>query len=179
VPVPGSEYDLAVDTLIAAISEEPDTDFLEGKVKLSKWHTVEVDTNSHRTDQPGIFAGGDAIRGPSTVIEAIRDGRTAAEAIDAFLAGRPWSRAYRVIRPSVWVPPLDLIEAESTDLKKVELPHLAPADRNKNFKEVESGYDEPAARQEAKRCLRCEFETREGKEFFERWKRGADGPIDD
>ncbi len=179
VPIPGSEYDIETDTLIAAISEEPDTAFLQGAVKLTKWHTVEIEADSYRTDQPGVFAGGDATRGPSTVIEAIRDGRIAADAIDAYLAGRAWSRTYRVTRPSVWVPPLALSDAETADLKKADLPQLSPAARKQNFKEVELGYDEPAAGREAKRCLRCEFETREGKEFFERWKGSADGQADD
>jgi len=179
VPINGSEYIVDVDTLIAAISEEPDTEFLKGRIPLTKWHTVEVDGETLMTSRQGVFAGGDAIRGPSTVIEAIRDGRAAAESIDHYLSNRIWSRPYRVARPSVWVPPLELTEAERAGQKKVDLPVLEPNQRSGNFKEVELGYNENQAGKEACRCLRCELETKEGREFYQNLKRGADHQADD
>jgi hypothetical protein len=140
---------------------------------------VEVDDETLMTSRQGVFAGGDAIRGPSTVIEAIRDGRAAAESIDHYLSNRIWKRPYRVKRPSVWVPPLELTEAELSAQKKVDLPVLEPNQRSGNFKEVELGYQETPAGEEARRCLRCELETREGREFFQSLKRGADDQAED
>jgi NADH-quinone oxidoreductase subunit F len=179
VPIKGSEHRIEVDTLIAAISEEPDTEFLKGKVPLTKWHTLEVDESTMMTSRQGVFAGGDAIRGPSTVIEAVRDGRLAAESIDYYLSNRIWKRPYRVVRPSVWVPPVELTEAEVAVQKKVDLPVLEPNQRSGNFKEVELGYDPAMAGKEARRCLRCELETKEGREFFQSLKRGTDDQADD
>ena len=179
VPIKGSEHSIDIDTLIAAISEEPDTEFLKGKVPLTKWHTVEVDGQTMMTARQGVFSGGDAIRGPSTVIEAIRDGRIAAESIDRYLANTTWIRPYRVARPSVWVPPMELSEAEVSVLKKVELPVLEPNQRTGNFKEVELGYDEAMAGREARRCLRCELETREGREFIRSRKEETDDQAED
>lgn len=179
VPIPGSEYMIEADTVIAAISEEPDTDFLNGAVKLTRWRTVEVNPDTYQTDQTGVFAGGDAIRGPSTVIEAIRDGRIAAEAMAAFLEGRAWQRTYQVSRPSVWVPPLTMTEEERQNLKKVELPQAPVEERRHDFREVETGYDEGMVGREAKRCLRCEFETREGREFINRIRGEQNDQPDD
>jgi NADH-quinone oxidoreductase subunit F len=179
VPIKGSEHVVAADTLIAAISEEPDTEFLKGRVALTKWGAVAVNDETLMTSRQGVFAGGDAIRGPSTVIEAIRDGKTAAESIDKFLSGKPMTRIYRVARPSVWVPPLELSEAERAAQKKIDLPALEPNQRTGNFKEVEMGYDEAMAGQEACRCLRCELETREGREFYQSLREKADDQVED
>ena len=88
-PVPGSEFTLPVDMVIAAIGQSPDISFMSetSGVKFTKWGTIEVDTESFTTSREGVFAGGDFITGPRNAIEVIGDGRKAARAIDNYLSG--------------------------------------------------------------------------------------------
>mgnify|MGYP005848608307 FL=1 len=87
IPVEGSEFEVESDLIIPAISQEPDIFFLhEGHgLEISKWNSFVIDERTMMTNRPGIFAGGDAVTGPSTVIEAIAAGHRAADSIDKFL----------------------------------------------------------------------------------------------
>jgi NADH-quinone oxidoreductase subunit F len=168
IPIKGTEFEIELDTLIPAISEQPATLFLKDEVKLTKWHTIVVDEASLHTDCQDIFAGGDAIRGPSTVIEAMRDGKIAAQSIDAYLRGERWEPEYKVTRPSIYVEPVELTEGEVAEAAiNVKVPELKPKERSNNFREVESGFTEEMAMKEARRCLRCDLDTKEGREFVE------------
>ena len=84
-PFAGSEFVLQFDTLIMAIGQSADAAsvHLEGE----KNGTVRVDQDHLATPQKGIFAGGDAVNGPSTIIQAIAQGRLACTSIDRFLGG--------------------------------------------------------------------------------------------
>lgn len=174
VAIKGSEFKLDVDTLIVAISEEPEVEFAKDWIKVSRWNTIDVEEGTLKTSYPGIFAAGDVTRGPSTVIEAIRDGKLAAESIDAYLNGRSWEIEYKVTRPSVYIEPLKMTEEEASELVHKSMPELTLAEREGNFKEVEIGYKNEDAMIEAKRCLRCEFETCDGKKFLEGLKERGD-----
>ncbi len=175
IPIKGSEFKIAADALITAISETPSTEFLQGEVKITRWHTLEVDEESFMSSYPGIFAGGDGIRGPSTVIEAIRDGKIAAESINCYLKAEKFQREYNITRPSIYVPPKELTDEEISELGKIDIPVLKPEQRLNNFKEVELGYSEEMAIKEAKRCLRCELETKEGWAFLEKLRSKPNG----
>lgn len=83
VPIEGSNYTMEVDTVIMAIGQRPDTAWLEGFEK-TKWGTLVVDDN-YMTSQEGVFAGGDAVLGPKTIIEAVATSRKAAEAMLRYL----------------------------------------------------------------------------------------------
>ncbi len=87
IPVEGSEFEVESDLIIPAISQEPDISFLhEGHgLEISKWNSFIIDERTMMTNRPGVFAGGDAVTGPSTVIEAIAAGHRAADSIDKFL----------------------------------------------------------------------------------------------
>ncbi|MBI5166745.1 MAG: FAD-dependent oxidoreductase [candidate division NC10 bacterium] len=87
IPIEGSEFEVEADLIIPAISQEPDISFLhEGHgLEISKWNSFIIDERTMATNRPGIFAGGDAVTGPSTVIEAIAAGHRAADSIDKFL----------------------------------------------------------------------------------------------
>jgi hypothetical protein len=106
---------------------------------------------------PGVFAGGDAVRGPNTVIEAIADGKRAAAMMDRFLKGRQMGLIAKVRLPGVYVEPVEVAEGEGAQAR-VAVPHLAVKARKKNYREVELGISEEAARAEACRCLRCDLE---------------------
>ncbi|MCY2930961.1 MAG: FAD-dependent oxidoreductase, partial [Planctomycetota bacterium] len=87
VPVPGSEFEVELDTLIVAISEEPQGEDLKG-LALTKWGTMRVNPESLAGDRAGVFGGGDVVNGPGTVIEAIGAGKNAAAMIDRYVKGK-------------------------------------------------------------------------------------------
>ncbi len=157
------------DTVIAAISQIPDIDCFadeENKIggktlPLTRWSTAEVDEKLFFTGLHNVFAGGDFRLGPSTAIEAIADGRFAAENIDIFL-----EKGY--IDSSLLSSPLftskradklsqmeDLLYKLYPKASRVNMPELDPTERSKNFAEVETGFTEEEAITEAERCLEC------------------------
>ncbi|MDH4269227.1 MAG: NAD(P)-dependent oxidoreductase, partial [Dehalococcoidia bacterium] len=90
IPIKGSEFTIAVDTVIAALGQAPETDFVkELKVSLSKRGTVEIDAKTGATNIEGVFAGGDVVTGPAFVIDAIAAGKKAARSIHQYLTGQP------------------------------------------------------------------------------------------
>ncbi|MFH0888986.1 MAG: FAD-dependent oxidoreductase [Planctomycetota bacterium] len=172
VPVEGSEFAVELDTLIVAISEQPDTSFIDKKIGLdiSKNNTVVVDNETLATNHKGIFAGGDLITGPNTVVEAVSAGKIAAESIDQFLSGKELKRDYKLTRPSMYIEPVELTEEEIADAKRPVKLHIGSEERKHTFKEVEHGLPAVQAVKESKRCLRCELETKDGKKFIDELK---------
>ncbi|MFQ6034438.1 MAG: FAD-dependent oxidoreductase, partial [Sedimentisphaerales bacterium] len=87
VEIPASEYIIEVHSLILGIGQKPDLDFLreDGKLKLNRAGMLQVDQMSGATSWNGVFAGGDVVRGPANIVEAIADGRRVAKAIDAYI----------------------------------------------------------------------------------------------
>ncbi len=162
IPIKGSEFRVEIDTLIPAISEQPDISCLgvEHKFDVTGWNTFKVNPETYATNVPGVFAGGDAIRGPSTVIEAMADGKKAAEAIDKYVKGEKIEFSYKLTRPSVYVEPVKLNERELLENKRQETKKISVKNRIKNFKEVDAGFDKKSAMKEAKRCLRCDLEIK-------------------
>jgi len=89
-PVEGSEFTLPFDTIILAIGESPNTDFLPREIELGEGNVILVDPFTMETSLSGVFAGGDCVSGPATVVEAIVAGKRAAVQIEQFLkAGAP------------------------------------------------------------------------------------------
>lgn len=89
VPVPGSEYQVPVDTVILAIGYSPEQDLAEaGELATTPWGGIIVDEATGATSRPGVFAGGDCVTGANTVIHAIAAGRRAAAAIERYLEAR-------------------------------------------------------------------------------------------
>jgi NADH-quinone oxidoreductase subunit F len=164
VPVEGSEFKVEVDTLILAISQEPDVSLLSGNgLNISKWNTLEVDPETLSTNIKGIFAGGDVVTGPNTVTEAMAHGKTAAQMIDKYIKGEKLERKYKVTRPALYVEAVKLTEEETKSLKRPKVQSLLVEQRLKDFSEVELGFTEADAILEAKRCLRCDLEAKEEK----------------
>lgn len=149
VPIKGSEFVIELDTLIAAIGQR--TQIPEGfKIEAGKGDVVKADATM-QTSRQGVFAGGDCVSGPATVIEAIAAGRKAAEAIDRYLGGDG------NIRESLVAPEEATTFAEETlpAEKLAVFHHLPPQERVKNFNEVELEVDWNVAVAEAARCLQC------------------------
>ncbi len=162
VPIEGSEFTVAADTVIAAVGQAPDLSFLptDSALERTRWETLVVDSNSLATNVPGVFAGGDFVTGPDMVVNAIAAGRRGAIAIDKYLRGDD-------SRVEIYDRKTELAEGaaapeleESWELKpRSEVKTLPLPDRRASFTEIELGFSEDVARREAKRCLRCDLET--------------------
>ncbi|MDZ7342723.1 MAG: FAD-dependent oxidoreductase [candidate division KSB1 bacterium] len=89
VPIKGSEFDIEADVIVPAISQQPDVSFLHDGhgLSINKWNSFDVNSRTMQTNRPEIFAGGDAVTGPATVIQAIAAGHQAASSIEKFLKG--------------------------------------------------------------------------------------------
>ena len=150
LPIEGSEFIVELDTVIPAISQAVDYGFAEDEepIKTNRWNTIETD-DYMRTSLEGVFAGGDVVTGPDTVIEAIAAGKKAARFIDQYLKGKPLEP-----EPERKLPVADQ-EHEAPREPRVKMPALDPAERIKSFCEVEQGFTEEQARYEASRCLQC------------------------
>ena len=164
VPIEGSNFVHELDTLILAISERPDTSYIGERdiIRLDRENII-IDPETSMTTREGVFAGGDAVTGPSTVVDAIAAGKLAAETIEKYVSGQPLGREHRLTRPSMYVLPEMLTEEEIATAKRPSMRHLPVSRRAKNFKEVEQGLTEEMAVREARRCLRCDLETEDGK----------------
>jgi NADH-quinone oxidoreductase subunit F len=162
VPVPGSEFFAEADTVIAAVGQAPDLSFLptDSELERTRWETLVVDNNTLATNVEGVFAGGDFVTGPGMVIEAIAAGRRASIAIDKYL-NKDTSRVEmydlkeRVLEDTVVTDTDESWEEQP----RLSVPILPPTERKTSFDEVELSFSEETARQEAKRCLRCDLET--------------------
>ena len=84
-PIEGSEFTLPFDTIILAIGESPNIDFLPKEVEIGEGNVIVVDPFTMETSMPGVFAGGDCVSGPATVVEAVVAGKRAAAQIEQFL----------------------------------------------------------------------------------------------
>lgn len=169
IPIESSEFTIEIDTLIPAIGERPDLSWMKEKDKLliSKWETLVVNPESFLTSREGVFAGGDVVSGPATVIEAIAAGKSVADSIDKFIEGKPLKKGYKLIRPSMYIKPIKLTAEEMKRTKRPKMPKLSLKERKKDWREVELGFNQEMAIREAKRCLRCELETEDGKRALE------------
>jgi len=154
IPIKGSEFVIDSDMVIPAIGEVPNLDFLHDSLKTSEG-TLKVDPDNLTTGVPGVFAGGDAVTGPATVIEAIAAGHKAATSIDRYLRGE--SLEYKKELPRII--DIDDVDTESIEgFKKKDresMPTLPIQERVLGFKEVEFGFNERIALAEANRCLQC------------------------
>ncbi|MGM0666701.1 MAG: NADH-quinone oxidoreductase subunit NuoF [Bacteroidota bacterium] len=165
VPVEGSEFDLQLSSVIVAIGEDPGLDFLNGTtgLELKAGKAIKADPESFATSMEGVFAVGDAVTGPDTIIKAMGGGKVAAEMIDKFLRGMEIKPDYAPTRPSVYVKPQELDPELIADLSRPAIPKTEVGERSHNFSEVDRVLDEESAVKESFRCLRCDLETEDAK----------------
>jgi len=153
IPIEGTEFVIEADRIIPAISQEPDLSLLpaDHKFNISRWNSFVVNEVSYQTNIPGIFSAGDAVTGPNTVINAIAAGKEVAISIDRYLRGEDLLAGRPEKKPCEGQPAL---KGEPPKLRQ-EMPALSREERERNFKEVELGFTEEMAVEEAKRCLDC------------------------
>ena len=175
VPIEGSEHLVELDALVVSISERPDISaFMKENLVFSKWDTLPVDPETFRTRLEEVFAGGDLVTGPNRIINAAASGKIASRSIDQYLSGKEVKREYRLTRPSMYIEPLELSDEEMEELLSAKRPQMASLsieDRKFNYSEVEYCLTEEQAIKEAKRCLRCDLETKDGQSFLEKLKK--------
>jgi len=152
-PVLGTEFDVDADTVIIAVGETPDIPAQFG-LKKADGKAIWVDSETLMTSKEGVFAGGDVVNGPASIIESIAAGRRAAISIDKYLGGK--GEIAEVLAPAEKeVRPLDADElpAESRVPQAAAMPL---AKRLFSFNMPERGYAKEEAVKEAKRCLKCD-----------------------
>ncbi len=177
--IEGSEFEIPCDTVLLALGQAPDTtwlaaDFPEFRVK--RWTEIKVDPETYQTVVPKVFIAGDYRTAPSTIIEAVADGRAAAQQIARFLdenaiaVNVPEYHEVVTLRRSSTPDNIGMIALEgemariyhnmSVDYDRIprqEMPKLAKQARRGLFLEVNQGYTEAQAVAESDRCLKCNF----------------------
>jgi len=153
VPIKGSEFSEPADIVIPAISQQPDLSFLSetSDIDISRAGSIEVDRVTLETNIPGVFAGGDAVTGPATAIEAIQAGKIAAQSVDRYLRGEGLKSGSE---KGEWIKAEKDIEG-LPEKRRVAMPEISVKARRDNFKEIQLGYTAEQAIEEAKRCLDC------------------------
>jgi len=153
VPVKDSEFDLEADAVILAIGYIPDVeDLKQDGLKVDRKGTIIVKDDTGITDMKGVFAAGDVVTGPMSVIEAMASGRKAAGAIHRYFRSIPdkWVDN-RVSLRSLDEPLVSLIHKS----ERWQMPVLPVEKRKSTFDEVDLGYEREQACREALRCLNC------------------------
>jgi heterodisulfide reductase subunit A len=162
IPIPGSEFTMDVDNVLIAVGQMVDEDQVAGvigagaagsrldRLEMTPWGTVKVDPITLTTSIEGVFSGGDATVGGGTVIEAIADGKEAAISIDRYIRGEDLRTGREEDEEPVEIPLQGIEPMESVPMR-----FLPIGERVDNFDEVELGYTEEMAIEEAKRCISC------------------------
>ncbi|HFQ4900135.1 TPA: formate dehydrogenase subunit alpha [Vibrio vulnificus] len=157
----GEYFTEAFDTVIAAVSQQADLSFMQGEaltLPLTRWNTADANPETMHSGTGNIFSIGDFRRGPATAVEAVADGRIAAQAIDRFFDGdmeniplKPFnSRKEQKLKQ---VDPLHFSHLQK--VARTIMPELTSQQREQSFEEVELGFDNAEAMAEAARCLEC------------------------
>ncbi|MBZ5554357.1 MAG: FAD-dependent oxidoreductase [Acidobacteriia bacterium] len=158
-PIHGTEFLRLLDTLIITIGDEPDIEYITSMgIEINERGTLRTDPDTLATSRAGVFAGGDVVTGPNTVVDAIAAGKKAAVRIGRYLRGDEMKPSEPVRVPQVYVEPCGISEEEAGELRRAEPPTLPIELRTQSFSEVELPLLEEDARREAKRCLRCDLE---------------------
>ncbi len=166
VPVKGSEFEVELDYILAAIGQKTEVDFLDdingnspkGKLEVNKWGDIVADRVTLQTGIDSVFAAGDGVTGPATIIEAVAQARVAARSCHQYLSGlplEPESPGFISRKDNFREISKDMFADRYRQQHRQEMPTLEVGDRD-NFNEVELGYEsDEVAVKETSRCLEC------------------------
>ncbi len=162
LPIEGSEFEVPCSFVFSAIGQETDPDLFSrepdaGRPAVGPPGTILADAVTMACRLPGVFAGGDAVSGPAAVIDAVAQGRLAAEAIDGYLRAGEVKRPDPtfVCRRDDFGPVPETLYEEVNRIPRRAAAHRAPGERRNDFREVEKGLSEEEMREEAVRCMEC------------------------
>jgi indolepyruvate ferredoxin oxidoreductase alpha subunit len=154
-PIAGSEFVMDTSLIISAIGEQPDLQLISGELaKTVADGLIAADPVTLQTGIRGIFAGGDAVSGPATVIQAMAAGKKAAISIDRYLKGEPLDTGRE--GEDVYESKLTVDTFGVGYASRLDMPILPVDKRKGNFREVELGLSREDAIKEAERCLSCD-----------------------
>ncbi len=142
---------LDADTVILAIGQAVDDGAAKGLDGVARNGKFLADPLTLQTGVPWVFAAGDAVRGPASVIEAVQQGHEAAESVDRFLRGAD----LRAGRPAAKPEAAPLPAGDHAAAERIPTARLKPGERRRSFAEIESVFTEEQAVAEARRCLGC------------------------
>ena len=155
---PGTETIIPCDTVILAIGQASDISWIKPSdgLEITRQGIPKIDPATLMTTSPGIFAAGDIAFGPRLIINAVADGKKAAEEIDKFIQGSAWKPKPKYVQITV----LDhhKMAGEYDEYSRLGVPTI-PLERRTGIAEVETGFTEEQARREASRCLQCWINT--------------------
>ncbi len=154
--IAGSEAEIQATTVLVAIGEEPDPSILpEGAgIEVSGWAGIAADPRTLATGRTGVFAGGDVVSGPKTIIDAVAAGRRAAASVHEYLAGVPDGEAAIFAAVRYPTPPELALTLDLAARARERLP--LPIVEATSFAATQVGFTEAEARSEASRCFRCD-----------------------
>lgn len=152
VPVVGSEVVLEADTIVTAIGQETALELLGGAALETNWDgTLAAKPATGETSQAGLYAGGDVVRGPASIIKAVADGRAAADAIARLHGVEPIAEPHL----AKGLSPAAALAKKARLVAPEPVPELPVVERG-GFDEVLLPLSSEAARREAARCLDCD-----------------------
>jgi NADH-quinone oxidoreductase subunit F len=172
MPIKSSEFTIPLDVVIPAIGQEPDLACLDADLDACTACGMDIQRNATMvvdralsTTREGVFAAGDVVLGPASVIEAVAQGNTVARSVDRYLSTG-------AVEPEVLIPGYEAVEQlydleEYANAKRPEEVLLPIKQRANSFDEVELCMPETAIRKECKRCLRCDLEWLQVRELPE------------
>jgi formate dehydrogenase beta subunit len=156
-PIEGSEFITEVDNVIPSLGQT--TDIPEGfNIELGRGNIIKANSSTLATSRKGVFAGGDVVTGPASVIGAIAQGRTAAGSIDKYLGGD--GNIGEILVEAEKPDPFFGEDKDFVNKHQPVMPSIEVKKRMSGFTEVELGFEERSAIEEAKRCLRCDMRLR-------------------
>jgi formate dehydrogenase major subunit len=163
VPISGSTNSLQVDSIVSSLGQIAVVDTfsggeLESSIAISPNKTIDANVRSSQINIEGVFAGGDAVSGPRSVIQAVVSARRAADNIHAFVMGTPKEEAesrFNFTRGKGF-DDVDLKNFDGINVKlREKMPTRPPEICRQDFDEVKLGFSEKMAQHEAERCLSC------------------------
>ncbi len=148
---------IKIDMIIMAIGQIPDLSLLEGenKIKISTEGLIQTKEETLETNIPGIFAGGEVVISPGSVVDAIEMGRKATTSIDKYLGGN--GEIEDIFTEKEVSNPFLGRDENFFDKSRSQMPLLSLKERQSSFNEIELGFDENLALEEANRCLICDL----------------------
>jgi NADPH-dependent glutamate synthase beta subunit-like oxidoreductase/Pyruvate/2-oxoacid:ferredoxin oxidoreductase delta subunit len=155
-PVAGTAAEIPAETILVAIGEEPDPSILPAGagIEVGASAGIVADSRTLATGHPGVFAGGDVVSGPKTIIDAVAAGRRAAGAIHEYLSGSRNGEAEILATVRYATAPERVLRLDLAYRERAIQDH--PTDESRSFDATEEGFSPAVAVAEASRCFRCD-----------------------